>query len=480
MKRLASWFSFCTPGYFTACDPPTALITATAFGQGTTFTKDANPKSWTPRPSITPDPGARRTTASSGSIHLSSAIPTVEKSKEKIIAMTSSQAKDRMLGPSDPTQSNDPKQVDNSYRGSNPDHAIDPSKSSGNSEDPGQGANANTNAKDLLFQTFSKDQPPTMNDPVIHSVSHGASFASTTLGSEAPSFTLTGKPTFLAPSIFTSLVAKPIITTIANQVITGVPNAITLPGTVMGPGDPSTNIGGTGIAVDTKGRVVVDSKTIPLSSLKGKPLVTSIGNRVLTVAPAAVEIAGTILSPGAPGSTVGGSIVAANSAGRLQINSKIYLSTLTSRLGDQAITAIPAAITIDTTTIRAGDVAGISVNGTLLSLDTAGHFIVGSQTQTFEIQNVVSKGSDAAAVFGTTRNAAIITGSAWSGQGGVDRKNETVAENNHNNNANGSSHSVQIYTGDAWKCRRGPVSWHYFIIVIGMGTGISMGLSTFM
>ena len=486
MKRLAPWFSFCTPGYFTAYDPPTTLIPATAFGPGPTPTKDASSKSWAPQPSITPDPGARKTAASAGSTDLPSAIPTVDKSKEKIIPMINTQVKDPNLGSSDPTQSNDPKQVGNNYQGSDPDHTIDPSNGIGTSEDPGQEANANTNAPDPPLYTFSKDQPTTMNDPMIHTVSHGVSIAGTTLDPEAPSFTLTGKPTSLAPSIFASLVAKPIITTIANQVITAAPNAITLPGTTMGPGDPSTNIGGTEIAYDIEGRIFVNSNTIPLPSLNGNPHVTSIDNRILTAAPAAVEIAGTTLSPGAPGLTVGGTIVAADSAGQLQINSKLHLPTSTSRfittIGDQAITAIPAAITIDATTISAGDAADISVNGTLLSLDTAGHFIVGSQIQTFEMQSVESDGSVAAAgssTGGTIGNVAIVTRSASPGQGQVDRMNGTVTENNTNDNINGANHNVQIYRGDAGKCRHGAVTWNYFIIAISIGIGIGMGLGAF-
>ena len=485
MKRMAPWFSFCTPGYFTAYDPPTALKSARAFGSGPTATNDARSKSWAPQPSITPDPGARKTTAGAGSTSLPTKIPTVDQSTANVIPVLNSKVNDPNLGTSDLRQSGDLKQIGNKDQGSHPNQDIDPQKGRGFSEDPGPKANANT--PDLPSDAFSKDQLKIISNQVIHAVSDDSSLAGPTLAPGAPPFIPTGKQTSFAPSFPTidtspinsaSVVAKPITTTVANQVITAAPNAITLPGTTIGPGDPSTSIDGTQIALDPEGQIIINSNTIPPplpSPSASNPFTTSIGGRILTAVPAAVELAGTTLSPGAPGLTIGGTVMAANSAGQLLICSgKIPFPTSASRsfvttVGDEAVTAIPAAITIDAQTISAGD-AGVSVNGTLLSLDTAGRFLVGEETRTFERQGV---GLVAAVVGSRTASAiaaVVVTGSVSVGQGSSGRTNWTVTENTNSNNV--SSPGVYIYTGEAGRWRDGLVGLNLVVVVVVMGIGV--------
>lgn len=261
------------------------------------------------------------------------------------------------------------------------------------SNDPSSNNLAQPVVPTIPSNAVTKDQVTAVNDQKPQPLSHGISIPGTTSTLGAPPITQSNTVISYGPSAleigtskvkFAPSVAKPTTTTISNQVITAVPNAVVLAGTTMGPGDSSTKISGTQVALNTAGRLVVNSKTIRLPSLNSNPFVTSIGNQTITVAPAVVKIAGTTLAPGPPGLTLGGTLVAANSAGQLVVNSKVILPASTSAfvttIGGQAITATPAALAFAGTTMSAGN-AGVFVNGTLLPLDTAGHFMVGSQTR---------------------------------------------------------------------------------------------------
>lgn len=180
----------------------------------------------------------------------------------------------------------------------------------------------------------TKDQFTAVNDQKTQTLSHGISIAGTTLITEAPPITQSNTVMSYGPSAleigtstvkFAPSIAKPTTTTIANQVITAVPNAVVLAGTTMGSGNSSTKISGTQVALDTAGRLVVNSKTIRLPSLNSNPFATSIGNQTITVTPAVVKIAGTILTPGSPGLTLGGNISGCQfcwaTSGKLESNS---------------------------------------------------------------------------------------------------------------------------------------------------------------
>ena len=56
----------------------------------------------------------------------------------------------------------------------------------------------------------------------------------------------------------------------------------------------------------------------------------TLNDLVLSKAPAAVAVAGTALPPGAPGLTLGGTLVVADTAGRIVVDSKVLLPTSTS------------------------------------------------------------------------------------------------------------------------------------------------------
>ena len=75
------------------------------------------------------------------------------------------------------------------------------------------------------------------------------------------------------------------------------------------------------------------------------------------------------------------------------------------------------------TTLKVGD-AGYPVNGTMISLDTAGHLVVGSETQTFGIETVGSGGPILGApggptgpVVSTTTPSVVVPGGYSNGMG---------------------------------------------------------------
>ena len=145
------------------------------------------------------------------------------------------------------------------------------------------------------------------------------------------------------------------------------------------------------------------------------PFVTTIDNQAVTAAPTAVELAGTTLTPGAPGTTIAGTLISLNPAGQLVVGSTAVtlpgtntrtiggvgsegighdqlvsidpiLATI-AQVGDQRITAAPTAVAFAATTSTPG-ATGQTISGTLISLNTAGQLVIGTQTIPFETSSV--------------------------------------------------------------------------------------------
>lgn len=160
----------------------------------------------------------------------------------------------------------------------------------------------------------------------------------------------------------------------------------------MNPGDPGVTIGGTPLALNKAGYLVLGSKTLPLASGLAETITTTIAGKAITANPTAITMKSTTLRTGDPGVTVDRTAVALDKSGRLLIGSKtISLHTQsaissTTTIAGQTITAAASGITIADTTLRPGD-ADLPINGTIVSLDTAGHFVVGSKTHVFGSEN---------------------------------------------------------------------------------------------
>ena len=280
------------------------------------------------------------------------------------------------------------------------------------------------------------DPLTTINNQVIQPLSHGVSVADTTLTPGAPAITVSGTFISLGSSAFivgASTVpihfqpSDPFVTTIAGQPITAAPGAVEAAGTTLHPGIPGVTLDGTAVSLDTANHLVIGSKTIALSDenrnpgkliLGGtsdqsspnvaEPFITTIAGHAITAAPNAVNVAGTTLHPGDPGMTVDGTKVSLDSTNHLVIGSKtIPLTSESAGLGSlifgglnypstsdddaappfvttvagQVITAASNAVMVAGATLYPGD-PGMRIDGTIISLDTADHLIVGSKTIT--------------------------------------------------------------------------------------------------
>ena len=230
-------------------------------------------------------------------------------------------------------------------------------------------------------------------------------------------------------------VAEPFITTIAGHAITAAPKAVDVAGTTLHPGDPSMTVDGTAVALDTAHHLLIGSKTIPLTSestgLGGlitgglghpstsddnnndvaEPLITTIAGQAITAAPDAVKVAGSTLHPGDRGVTLDGTLISLDRAQHLIVGSKtVALPTSEGTSGvsggyyppsdddddahpfittvaGQAITAVPTAVAFAGTTLTPG-APGKRINGTLISLNTAGQLVVGSKTVALQSDRV--------------------------------------------------------------------------------------------
>ena len=282
------------------------------------------------------------------------------------------------------------------------------------------------------------DPVSTINNHVVQPLSHGISVAGTTLTPGAPAITASGTSISLGSSAFivgTSTVpllfqpSDPFITAVAGHPITAAPSAVDVAGTTLHPGIPGVTLDGTAVSLDTANHLIIGSKTIGLSDgnkglgrliLGGlndqsspsvvEPFITTIAGHAITAAPNAVDVAGTTLHPGDPGMTVDGTAVTLDTAHHLVIGSKtIPLASESTGLGGlitgglghpstsdndndndvaeplittiagQAITAAPDAVEVAGSTLHPGD-RGVTLDGTLVSLDGARHLIVGSKT----------------------------------------------------------------------------------------------------
>ena len=324
---------------------------------------------------------------------------------------------------------------------------------------------------------------------VITAAPDAIAIAGTTITPGAPPITVSGTPThFASPALLiigtsTLPFAAPtqIITTIAGQLITAAPNALTIPGTTLSPGSPGVKVAGTLISLDTsRHQLIVGTKIIALDLASGKnPIVTNVGGRVITAFPDKIAIASTILTPGASGTVVDGTLLSLNTAGQMIVGSqtvallpsgrstrtKLGMGVLPSEgsadpfvttINGQVITAFSDSIAIASTTLIPGAPA-LTINGTLVSLNTATQLVLGSTTIPLELDE--SAGS-------ATAVKSFITSSP-NPTPSMEKGNGSTADGR--GNGNGTSTTVQVFQGRAvtllekWKLRT--ASWVVAMVV---------------
>ncbi len=212
--------------------------------------------------------------------------------------------------------------------------------------------------------------------------------------------------------------------------------------------DPAAMIGGTQISPTKAGQMDVDSKTISLPPGLPNLSTFALAGQDITVSPFKVTAAGTTLRRGDPAITVRETSVALNSAGQSLDGSKTTLlgiepgNHLVISIADQVMTAAASAATIADTTVRPEE-AAFPINGTMIPLDTADHFVLGSNMHT----------STTGGVFGTRGPSATTVSSFMQG-------------NNSNRTSNATSTSAQAYEGGAEDLNSGLLWMKTFVLVM--------------
>ena len=306
-------------------------------------------------------------------------------------------------GGNDPNQGNDPKQVSGNSGDSG--EETDPKPNSDpNQVDSNQGSNQNAdpalqndpkqNNGANPFNDFTEGQAKTINNQIVQPLSNGISIAGTTLTPGAPPITVSGTPIHFGPSalvIGTSTVPfapgdpNLITTTIAGHIITAAPGAIAVSGTTLTPEAPPITLSGTPIQLGSSA-LIIGTSTVPLAPDSPTQMITTIAGHAITAASNSVAIAGNTLNPGAPGTTIDGTVLSLDTLGHFIVGSKTiplgsttFPETITSNIAGQVITAAPNGVAVAGTTLRPG-APGMTLGGTLVSLDTASQLIVGSKT----------------------------------------------------------------------------------------------------
>ncbi len=448
LKQRIPWFSFCE-NLFTAYDPPTALRSAPALAPVITPDSDPQIQKPTAAPSHTIDFGARKTAA---------------KKVSRSVPMTASLAQKTPSLPTDvdPESNSDPKQ--GTKIGQSGDVSGDPGipadpKVPGLPLQSVAAVNSNQDPNQKTSPIVQNEPKQNDNgDPIGNDSGPKAAGASQIADPE----TATLEDTNSASKPPNELPQR-ILTTIAGHAITANPTAVAIAGTTLGPGDSAITVGGTPLALDTAGRYfLLGSKTIPFETTQSaKPLITTIAGQTITANPTAVTVAGTTLGPGDSAITVGGTPVALDPAGHyILLGSKTIpfettesAKPLIATIAGQTITAVASAIAIAGTTLRKGD-KGFEINGTVISLDTAGSFVVGSKTQTFDSGSVDSGGSTVG-VSGSKGPLASTTASVV--QSGVSNRTDGAAAT-----------GVQVFTGEAGGLRCN-LLWIKVVVAITAG-----------
>ena len=196
-------------------------------------------------------------------------------------------------------------------------------------------------------------------------------------------------------------------------------NGISIAGTTLTPGGPAATVSGTTITLD-KTALVIDSSTIWISLPSPTSFTTTIGGHVITAAASSVILQGTSLEPGGPGVTVDDVFISLNEGGSLILGSRTIAlegAGLTTRIGDELITAAPTRVQLAGSTLLPG-AAGWTIDGTSVSLDVMGDVIIGGKTIGLDGEGT-GMGALIMAGFGPKGVAAGVSSSLGSASGSV-------------------------------------------------------------
>ena len=186
-----------------------------------------------------------------------------------------------------------------------------------------------------------------VNGAVALPMSNAVSIYGTTLTAGAPAATFSGAAVSLdsssnlifdgtaqaLPSSLQTTSASDQVTTINSVAVKLLPSGISVAGTTLTPGAPAITVSGSPVSLNST-ILAVGTSSVPVSFANPQTLITTIGGQAITAAATAVEIGRVTLSPGAPGTTVGGTLVSLGFGGSFVVGSQtVTLGAPTGSLG---------------------------------------------------------------------------------------------------------------------------------------------------
>ena len=316
-----------------------------------------------------------------------------------------------------------------------------------------------------------EDQSTTTNKQVDVSqqLSHGISIPGTILSVGAPPITVSGTPIAYGPSTLAvgtsrvplpsnSDITYPKTTIMAGQAVTIGQNTVEIAGTILIPEGPVITVSNTPVSLDSS-TLVIGTSPIPLLPQPTESLTTTIAGHATTATKNVVEAADTILHAAASGATLDGTVISLDtgitsvtltraSAGGGELDDQSGPELMTTTIAGQAITTAPGAVGFARTYLTSG-APGKLINGTLVSLNTAGQLMIDSNTVQLESHGagsggLIMGGSGAAEPFGS------ISPSPTQG-------------NLSNGTGNGMNTRVQEFRGNAEQLNRF-LSWKRMVV----------------
>lgn len=294
-----------------------------------------------------------------------------------------------------------------------------------------------TQLANIGVQPAQQYHPTILNGESAQRVFNGVSIAGATLTPGASPFTISGTPISVGPSnIIIGSDTVPLTaafpaqtapnaalyqaTTINGEEAQLLSNGVSIAGTTLTPGASAVTISGTPISVGSSGLILGTSSPIPLASAFPEQIVTTLAGEAITLLPTAAEIAGAVLTLGSPSLTISGISVHVGSAGLVVGTITVPLVSdpqeqFITTMAGQAITAVPTAVEVAGTMLTPG-AEGVTLNGTVVSLDTAGDLVLGTQTIGLASESV-GLGGLIMAPFATTAPSSPSLGSPSAGAG---------------------------------------------------------------
>ena len=255
-------------------------------------------------------------------------------------------------------------------------------------------------------------QATTINHHIVQPLLDAISIAGTTLFTGAPPITVSdtqialGSSSLVVGSVSVAIALPPLslsvgqFTTLNGQLIHQLSTGILVAGTTLTPGAPPVKVSGTPISLGPSA-VIIGSSSIPIA-LPRLPWIpgpiTDIDGEVFQLLSNGISVAGTTLTPGGQALTISGTPMSLGSKALVIGISSILLATddpirLMTTIAGQTITANPTAVQIGSSKLTPGS-PGLILSGTLVSLDSAGQLVVGSETIPLERAGGGSSGDE--------------------------------------------------------------------------------------